>query len=136
MEPKQATRWRVLEVHNFGGFFGGDTVTLTVEDLSTHAEETITIDEKALANIDDRYKVTPTMVFELQMSGTRVDRAELIAADDWHAIQAALNPAPPSAPLAGPQIRAYRCGGCKLWILGTPSIAAGLKQCCLCSRPL
>ena len=128
------SRWTVLEVHNFGGFFGGDTVTLTASRWGDGLEETITIDEKALANMSDRYKVAPAMVFDLVMAGERVDRAELVGAADWPLLDAALSDRPVAPALAGPTIRAYRCEACALWIAGEPDREPAGPRCRLCAR--
>lgn len=126
------TRWRVLEVHNFGGFFGGDTVTLTAARWDDGAEETLTIDEKALVNVAERHLVAPTMVFDLRMQGERVDRAELLGAGEWPTLRAALDLDAPLPPLAGPGIRAYYCNRCALWINGAPIMEEALRRCKLC----
>lgn len=131
-----AAYWQVLEVHNFGGFFGGDTVTLTAARLDDRAEETLTIDEKAFVNVRDRYTVVPSMVLELDMVGERVDRAVLHAAAEWPLLDAALDAAPPASCLAAPSIRAHRCKRCAMWIAGAP-LDDGVRECCrLCRRPL
>ena len=136
MAADETTWWRVLEVHNVGGFFGGDTVTLTACRWDNQAEETITIDEKALVNMQDRYHVAPGMVFDLQMTGTRVDKAELLGASDWQTLKLALESAPPSGPLKGPTIRGYRCVHCDLWVLGAPRGDGMNRRCSLCSGVL
>ncbi|NJM05965.1 hypothetical protein HC891_06845 [Candidatus Gracilibacteria bacterium] len=55
----------VTEVHNFGGFFGGDTVTLSGRrwGAADAAEETLTIDAAALVNVPQRHHVAADMVF-------------------------------------------------------------------------
>ena len=126
------TRWSVLEVHNFGGFFGGDTVTLTASRWSDGAQETITIDEKALANVRERHLVAPSMVFDLQMAGKRVDRAELLGAANWPLLHAAFGAAPPQERLQGPRVRAYHCERCGLWVIGEPIIEGTIRSCKLC----
>ena len=136
MAADETTWWRVLEVHNVGGFFGGDTVTLTARRWDNQIEETITIDEKALVNMQDRYHVAPGMVFDLQMTGTRVDKAGLLGASDWQTLKLALASVPPSGPLKEPSIRAYHCLHCDLWVLGTPG-GDGMNRCCgLCNGAL
>ena len=130
------TRWSVLEVHNFGGFFGGDTVTLTAARWSDGAQETITIDEKALANVRERHLVAPSMVFELQMVGKRVDCAELLGAADWPLLDAAFGAAPPPERLQGPRVRAYHCERCGLWVIGEPIIEGTIRRCSLCDTPI
>ncbi len=131
-----ANIWRVLEVHNFGGFFGGDTVTLTAARWDDGAEETITVDEQALVNVADRHTVTPAMVFDLLIHGQRVDRAELLGAGEWSVLRAALDLPAPAPPLAGPQIRAYHCARCELWINGAPMMEGPLRRCKLCGQAL
>ena len=133
---ENATRWRVLEVHNFGGFFGGDTVTLTASRWSDQVEDTITIDERALANVPDRHTVAPSMVFDLTMAGDRVDRADLLGAADWAVLDAALGGELPPRPLQGLHVRAYRCNHCGLWVAGEPVVASGHQFCRLCDTLL
>jgi hypothetical protein len=136
MAANETTWWRILEIHNVGGFFGGDTVTLTARRWDDRVEETITIDEKALVNMQDRYHVAPGMVFDLQMTGTRVDKAELLGASDWQTLKLALESGPPPGTLKGLSIRAYHCVRCDLWILGVP-LGDGMNRCCgLCGGTL
>lgn len=136
MSGEEMSRWRVLEVHNFGGFFGGDTVTLTAARWDDHTEETLTIDEKALANVHDRYAIAPEMVLDLLMAGERVDRAELIGAADWELLDAALSAEAPQGPIHEPRIRAYHCDTCGLWILGSPVTGSNVARCRLCEALL
>src|SRR3954449_13468126 len=131
----ETSRWQVVEVHNFGGFFGGDTVTLTAVRLDDQIEDTLTIDEKALSNVRERHAVAPSMVFDLVMAGERVDRAELLAAGDWSLLDAALGDEPPADLLDGPRVRAFRCTRCSLWILGEPA-GDDPQRCRLCDTPL
>ncbi len=136
MNAEETSRWRVLEVHNFGGFFGGDTVTLTAARCDDGVEETITIDEKALRNMNERHAVAPDMVFDLLMAGERVDRAELLGASEWAVLQAALALEAPPELADGPSIRAYRCDACALWVVGTPDVGAQGARCALCASHL
>ena len=121
----ETTRFLVQEVHNFGGFFGGDTVTLTATpfgDSSTPAgqEETITIDQQALVNVRDRHSISAGMLLELIRTGERVDRARLLGAATHAELRAALGPPTPEGPLAEPLILSYRCQVCNLWVDGAP----------------
>jgi hypothetical protein len=126
-------RYLVQEVHNFGGFFGGDTVTLSATQLDRPDEEaTITIDQQALANVRDRHTIAAGMLLELQMSGDRVDRAELLGAATHAELRAALGPAALPVQFDQPLVLSYRCEGCKLWVAGTPQSGA----CRLCGTPL
>jgi hypothetical protein len=120
-----ATRFLVQEVHNFGGFFGGDTVTLTATPFGGAAvpageEQTITIDQQALANVSDRHSISPGMLLDLQRTGDRVDRAELLAATTHAQLRAALGAPAAIGPLAAPLVLSYSCPACNLWVAGAP----------------
>lgn len=128
-----ATHYLVQEVHNFGGFFGGDTVTLTATDRDAPDEErTITIDERAFANVRDRHTIVAGMLLALTLTGERVDRADLLGAPTNAELRAALGPASAPALLDAPLILSYRCDSCGLWIAGAPDDGA----CRLCRQPI
>ncbi len=123
----------VQEVHNFGGFFGGDTVTLAATRRDApNEEETLTIDQGALANVRDRHTISAGMLLALTLAGERVDRAELLGAASHADLRAALGPAAPAAPLDGPQVLSYHCPSCQLWVAGPPEGAA----CRLCGSAI
>jgi hypothetical protein len=122
-------RYLVQEVHNFGGFFGGDTVTLTATRRdSPSAEETLTIDQQALVNVRDRHTIAAGMLLALWMAGDRVDRAELLGAASHAELRAALgSPALPPE-LSAPLVLSYHCPSCDLWVAGAPQ--AGVCTVC------
>lgn len=126
----------VTEVHNFGGFFGGDTVTLTAVPWPEGEEETLTIDDKALANIADRHTVAPEMLLLLAVSGERVDRATLLGARELAVLRHAVGTTPSAEPLEGPRIRSYRCTRCQLWVTGQPLAEQDSPSCAICRQPL
>ena len=125
----------VTEVHNFGGFFGGDTVTLSATPWPAGEEETLTIDEKALDNITNRHTIAPEMLLELICSGDRVDSAKLLAAREIDTLHQALDDVPVAPKLDAPQIRAYRCDNCNLWVVGQPQSGSPVA-CALCGKEL
>ncbi len=133
----EATRFLVQEVHNFGGFFGGDTVTLTATPFDgaatpTGEEQTLTIDQQALANVRDRHSISAGMLLELSRTGERVDRAELLGAATHAQLRAALGAPAATGPLAGPLILSYACHTCNLWVAGAPDQG----RCTLCGSIL
>jgi hypothetical protein len=133
----EATRFLVQEVHNFGGFFGGDTVTLTATafggaGLPASEEQTITIDQQALTNVRDRHSIGAGMLLELSCTGDRVDRAELLGAATHAQLRAALGPPAVPSPLAEPLILSYACHTCKLWVAGAPE----QHRCRICGTAL
>ena len=88
-------------------------------------ESTLTIDEKALDNLQARHNIAPEMLLQLECTGERVDRARLVGARDRELLNEAVPAAPSAATLNGPTIRAYYCATCRLWITGQP-----LEQAC------
>jgi rubrerythrin len=121
----EATQVLVQEVHNFGGFFGGDTVTLTAipfgdPDVLSGQEQMITIDQQALANVRDRHTISAGMLLELSRTGERVDRAELLGAATHAQLRAALGAPAATGVLADPLILSYACPTCNLWVAGAP----------------
>ncbi len=119
---KETERVLVREVHNFGGFFGGDTVTLTATPHDApDDEQTLTIDEKALTNIADRHTVMAGMLFDLTRAGERIDAATLLGAATADELRTALGPVEATGPLDEPQILSYHCPNCNLWVAGPPA---------------
>jgi len=133
----ESARFLVQEVHNFGGFFGGDTVTLTATPFGSAIipageEQTFTIDQQALANVRDRHNISAGMLLELSRTGERVDRAELLGAATHAQLRAALGPSAAAGPLAEPLILSYACPTCNLWVAGAPEQG----RCLLCGSIL
>jgi hypothetical protein len=126
----------VTEVHNFGGFFGGDTVTLSAEPWPAGEEITLTIDEKALENLSARHLVAPHMLFQFDFAGERIDRARLLAARVREELNQAIGDAPSTDILDQPRIRAYRCESCQLWVLGQPKGELEQPICGICDALL
>lgn len=126
----------VTEVHNFGGFFGGDTVTLTAVPWPQGEEEMLTIDDKALININDRHTVAPEMLLHLAVSGERVDSATLLGARELALLRQAIGTKPSASSLEAPRIRAYQCLSCQLWVVGPPDPQHGQPACTICHQPL
>lgn len=122
-------RFLVSEVHNFGGFFGGDTVTLSGASWREAGapEETLTIDAAALANVADRHTITAGMLLGLTMAGARVERAALLGAATHAELRRALGEPQLPARLDGPRTLSHHCERCALWVETT---AAG--GCPLC----
>jgi rubrerythrin len=127
-------RFLVSEVHNFGGFFGGDTVTLSGAEWRRPgaAEQTLMIDESALANLTSRHQVAAGMLLELTMAGERVDRAALLGAAGPEALRLALGDPPLAASLPGPLVLSHHCAGCDLWVPTLPDP----ERCPICGAAL
>jgi rubrerythrin len=110
--------FHITELHNFGGFFGGDTVTLSGAPwgAAEAEEQTLTIDQAALTNVADRHTLSVGMVLDLVFAGERVETATLLGARDPDQLRAALGP--PSLPetLDAPLVLSFACAACGLWV--------------------
>jgi hypothetical protein len=110
----------VREVQNYGGFFGGETVTLVAAERGSDVEEVLTIDEAALANVRGRHSIMAGMLLALDRVEMRVERAELLGAVTYAELREALGPVALVGPLDGPLVLSYRCDQCELWVAGAP----------------
>lgn len=129
----ESIHYLIGEVHNFGGFFGGDTVTFTATERTKPDEErTLTVDERVFVNVRDRHTITSGMLLALMLTGDRVDRAELLGAESHTALRKALGPISVSGPLEHPHYLSYRCDACNLWVAGAPAD----NTCRVCGQPL
>jgi len=107
----------IREVLNVGGFFAGETVTLTAQPWPDGGpEQTLTIDDAALRNVTARHLLTPGMILELHWAGERIDQATLLGAAQFADLQAARR-LPPIPPSFSPQVLSFRCPICKMWAL-------------------
>jgi hypothetical protein len=112
--------YRIHDVLNYGGFFAGDTVTVSAQAIANPSEEkTFTIDQGALTNVGgDRYKIVAGLVLDLQFEGERVSSATVVAAPERTSLRQTVIIT--DEPLATPRIFAHHCASCDLWILGEP----------------
>ena len=111
-------RFEVAEVHNYGGFFGGDTITFDAAPVANQeAVRTLVIDAPALVNVPDRHNILAGMVLELAMDGERVDRATLLAAQSIEELRDALGLPSFAEPLEEPVVLSGRCPTCERWVI-------------------
>lgn len=124
----------VQEVQNYGGFFGGETLTLIVRAIAMPEaeEQTFTIDEQALVHVTERYAIVAGMLLALSFAESgRVERAELLAAATREELRQALGFDNLPKHLDGPLVISYRCEGCGLWVAGSPG-----ERCPSCGQNL
>ena len=118
---------RLRDVLNYGGFFGGDTLTATAHAVDAPSiEQTLTIDQIALTNVSDRYMIVGGMALDLQFEGERVSAATLIGAQERAMLRKAIGENPKSQTpnpntMDAPRIFSHHCPACDLWILGEPT---------------
>jgi len=110
------TYLRVREVTSYGGFFGGDSITLIATPLDDGDGRTLTIEQDDLAV--DRHRIVGGMVLDARLEGDHIARATIAAAPERAQLRDML---PPEAgPLDGPRAFSHYCKACALWIRGEP----------------
>jgi hypothetical protein len=113
--------FRIREVINYGGFFSGDTVTVSAHATGKPDDErTLTIDQGALTNVDDRFQIVAGMALDVQLEGDHVTSAALLAAPERAMLRKAVSASKPQVPSGAPLIFSHYCAKCSLWILGAP----------------
>ncbi|MCW5850485.1 MAG: hypothetical protein KIT87_10430 [Anaerolineae bacterium] len=127
----------VREVHNYGGFFGGDTVSLTASPLTAPNETVdLTIADNVFANLTDRHHVVEGLALALALDGAEVRQAQVVGARDRAVLRDALQ-RPPTSPADAARRRplAYHCPACNLWFAGAPT-GDGPYTCRVCGATL
>jgi len=140
--PPPYAYYIIDEVLNYGGFFGGNTVTIYAHTPATPDDDRkFIIAEQNFENLrdGDRFKVSEGQMLGLVLDGDEVRSARLAGAPTREALRAAT--ASPR-PLPGHELEvrslAYHCGHCNLWIAGQPPRqgADGPYLCEICGNPL
>lgn len=122
--------YRIKEVLNYGGFFGGDTVSAIVEPWEGGDERDVTIDEHAFSNLKDRYKVLDGFVLDLTLNEDKVEAARIVAAPTREQLREAVDPATPSERERRYRVFAYRSPTLDLWVRGEPQeLGEGRYRC-------
>ena len=128
----------VTDVLNFGGFFGGETVTLDAH--SQFAPDTFAsfiIPEHLFDTLTQRHLIAPGMALGLIVDGGEVRAARVLGATTREQLKEIVKPPPPSLDGApGPRALSYRCTQCDLWVTGTPDLREGTYYCRLCGTKL
>ena len=124
----------VREVHNYGGFFGGDTVSLTASPLA-HPTTLLdlTIADNVFDNLTDRHAVVAGLALGLDLDGAEVRRAIIVGARDRAILRAALRRPAPEPTQQPMRALAYHCPSCDLWIAGAPA-GDGPYTCWVCGN--
>jgi hypothetical protein len=129
------------EVLNYGGFFGGTTVTLYAHPPDAPREDRkFIIADHVFENLKggDRFKILEGQVLGLVLDGEEVRTARIIGAGTREQLREVATPLPTSAPSPGPRSLAYQCNHCGRWYLGTPPrhTADGPYVCAVCGQEL
>lgn len=129
------------EVLNYGGFFGGTTVTLYAHPPDAPREDRkFVIVDHVFENLKDgdRFKIQEGQVLGLVLDGEEVRTARVLGAPTRAVLRDVAVPFPVADPGAGPRSLAYHCPTCARWYLGTPPRpdATGPYLCAVCGHEL
>ena len=128
----------VVDVLNFGGFFGGETVTLDAAPMSTPDKITgFIIPEHVFDNLTQRHLITAGMALGLVVDNGEVRAARVLGAPTREQLKEIVKPPAPSDAGPGPRALSYKCAHCNLWITGMPDRREdGAYYCRLCGTRL
>lgn len=128
----------VTDVLNFGGFFGGETVTLDAAPLSTPDKITgFIIPEHVFDNLTQRHLIAAGMALGLVVDNGEIRAARVLGAPTREQLKEIVKPPAPSEAGPGPRALSYKCTNCNLWITGTPDRRDdGGYYCRLCGTKL
>src|SRR3954447_1700776 len=120
----------VVDVLNFGGFFGGETVTLDAAPMSDPDKITgFIIPEHLFDNLTQRHLITAGMALGLVVDNGEVRAARVLGAPTREQLKEIVKPPRQEGPTTGPRALMYRCPTCNLWITGMPDQREGAYYC-------
>lgn len=129
--------YRVIDVLNYGGFFGGETVTLDARPFANPDRVfSYIIPEHLFDNLTQRHLIHPGIALGLVIDGGEVRAARVLGAPTREQLKELVKPPAPEAGTAAPRALSYRCASCDLWISGMPELRDGSYYCRLCSTKL
>src|SRR5215212_7184645 len=129
------------EVLNYGGFFGGTTVTLYAHPPDAPREDRkFIIADHVFENLKggDRFKILEGQVLALVLDGEEARTARIIGAATREQLREVATTLPSPDQTPGPRSLAYQCNSCGRWYLGTPPrrSADGPYVCAVCGQEL
>jgi len=125
-------------VLNFGGFFGGETVTLDASPISTPDKVSgFIIPEHVFDNLTQRHLIAAGMVLGLVVDNGEVRAARVLGAPTREQLKEIVKQPPPSESGPGPRALSYKCAHDDLWVAGTPERREdGSYYCRICGSKL
>lgn len=130
--------YRINQVLNYGGFFGGDTLSGIFEPFGGGEEVDFTIDQHLIENVSDRYKILDHFVLEIDHDGPTVRHALVVASPTRQQLKEAIDTSKPGEVERKYRVFAYKCTKCpygELWVRGEPEeIGDGQYRCILCQQ--
>src|SRR5262245_32363649 len=127
----------VTDVLNFGGFFGGETVTLDAAPMSAPDKVTgFIIPEHVFDNLTQRHLIAAGMALGLVVDNGEIRAARVLGAPTREQLKEIVKPPAPTGEGPGPRALSYKCAYDNLWITGTPDLRDGVYYCRLCGNKL
>ena len=127
----------VVDVLNFGGFFGGETVTLDASLRSEPAKlSSFIIPEHVFDNLTQRHLISSGMALGLVVENGEVRAARVLGAPTREQLKEIIKQPTPSEAGPAPRGLSYKCATCNLWIAGMPEMREGSYYCRLCETKL
>ncbi len=138
MTSDQYRTYIVTDVLNFGGFFGGETVTLDAHPIDMPSKiESFIIPEHLFDNLTQRHLITAGMALGLVVDGGEVRAARVLGAPTREQLKEIVLQPPATEGGPGPRALSYKCAECNLWITGMPDQdESGAYHCTLCGTKL
>jgi hypothetical protein len=128
-------KYRITQVLNYGGFFGGDTISAVIVPYDGGDEQDVTIDQHAFDNLKDRYKVMDGFILDLELDEGKVTHARILAAPERQQLKEAIDPRAPTEQARRYRVFAYRCSAEGIWVRGEPEeLGDGRYRCVLCGQ--
>jgi hypothetical protein len=130
--------YMVVDVLNFGGFFGGETVTLDAAPLATPDKISgFIIPEHVFTNLTQRHLIAAGMALGLVVDNGEVRSAKVLGAPTREALKEIVKQPAPGEAGPGPRALSYKCNHDNLWITGNPQRQDdGAYYCELCGNKL
>lgn len=128
----------VADVLNFGGFFGGETVTLDAAPQAAPDKiVSFIIPEHLFDNLTQRHLITAGMALGLVVDNGEVRAARVLGAPTREQLKEIIRPPAYDESGPGPRALMYKCPHCDLWIAGMPNRREdGGYYCKLCGSKL
>src|SRR5438132_9658944 len=127
----------VTDVLNFGGFVGGETVTLDAAPMASPDKISgFIIPEHVFENLTQRHLIAAGMALGLVVDNGEIRAARVLGAPTREQLKEIVKPPAHTGEGPGPRALMYKCAHDNLWITGTPDFRDGAYYCVLCGSKL
>ena len=124
--------YRVVDVLNYGGFFGGETVTLDAYPSQRRiASQASLFPEHLFENLTQRHLIQAGVALGLVVDGGELRAARVLGAPTREQLKELVKPPSHEGSTVAPRGLSYKCSHCGLWIGGTPDRLEDRHYYCL-----